>query len=161
MARWVCASQQAILSRVRELSKTIAIRIQRFHCFGMFSVPEASGISVGFPEALVWIALFSFSCVFNVSNVTNQIVPMARWACASQQAVYSRVWEPSKTIVIRVQRFHCFYMFSVPEASGHFFWFSGSSCLDDAVCIFIRFQCFDEACCLEGFMSGGVFGYKQ
>ena len=68
MARWVCASQQAILSRARELSKAIAIRIQRFHCFDMFSVPEASGISDGFPEALVWMTLFAFSYVFNVST---------------------------------------------------------------------------------------------
>ena len=83
MARWVCASQQAKLSRVREPSKNIAIRVQRFHVFDMFSVLEASGISVGFPEALVWIALFAFSYVFNVSNVTNKIVRMARWACVS------------------------------------------------------------------------------
>ena len=96
------------------------------------------GISVGFPEALVWITLFAFSYVFNVSNVTNKIVPMARWACASQQAIPSRVRELSTTIAIRVQRFHCFDPFSVPEASGHFCWFSGSSCLDDVVCIFIR-----------------------
>ena len=75
--------------------------------------------------------------------------------------IRSRVRELSKTIAIRVQKFYCFESFFVPEASGHFCWFSGSSCLDDAVCIFIRFQCFDEACCLDGFMSGGVFGYKQ
>ena len=89
MARWVCASQQAILSRVREPSKTIAVRVQRFHCFDMFSVPEASGISVGFPEVLVWIALFSFSYVFNVSKVTNRIVPMALGLCISTSHTFS------------------------------------------------------------------------
>ena len=75
------------------------------------------GISVGFLEALVWITLFAFSYVFNVSNVTNKNVP-ARWACASQQAIPSRVRELSKTMAIREQRFHCFDPFSVPEASG-------------------------------------------
>ena len=62
------------------------------------------GISIGFPEALVWIALFAFSYVFNASNVTNKIAPIMRWAHASQQAIPSRVREPSKTIAIRFHK---------------------------------------------------------
>jgi len=51
------------------------------------------------------MTLFAFSYVCNVSNVTNKIVQMAHWACASQQAIPSRVRELSKTIAIRVQMF--------------------------------------------------------
>ena len=68
---------------------------------------------------------------------------LARWVYASQQAIPSRVRELSKTIPIRVSKLHCCDPFFVPEASGHFYWFSGSSCVDSAVCIFIRFQCFE------------------
>ena len=128
---------------------------KRFIVVIRFLFRKHLGISVGFPEALVWIALFAFSYVFNVSNVTNKIAPIMRWACASQQAIPSRVREPSKTIAIRFQKFHCFDPFSVPEASGHFCWFSGSSCLNDAVCILIRFQCFE---CYKQNCANGALG---
>jgi hypothetical protein len=68
---------------------------------------------------------------------------LARWVYASQQAIPSRVRELSKTIPIRVSKLHRCDPFFVPEAFGHFYWFSGSSCVDSAVCIFIRFQCFE------------------
>jgi hypothetical protein len=60
------------------------------------------GISVGFPEAFVWMTVFAFSIVLNVLNVTLKIAPMARWACASQQAIPARVRELSKNIAIIV-----------------------------------------------------------
>ena len=104
LARWVYASQQAIPSRVRELSKTIPICVQKLYCCDPFLIRKHLGISVGFPEALVWIALFAFSYVINVSNVTNTIAPIMRWACASQQAIPSRVREPSNTIAIGFQK---------------------------------------------------------
>ena len=69
---------------------------------------------------------------------------LARWANASQQAIPSRVREISKTIPIRVPKLHCCDMFFVPEASGHFCWFSRSFCVDSVVCIFIRCQCFES-----------------
>ena len=143
LARWVNASQQAIPSRVRSFQKPFPFVFQSFIVVICFLFRKHLGISDGFEEAFVWIALFAFSCVFNVSNVTNKFAPIMRWACASQQAIPSRVREPSKTNAICFQKYHCFDPFCVPEASGHFCWFSGSPCLNDAVCILIRFQCFE------------------
>ena len=135
--------------------KTIPIRVHKsFIVVISFLFRKHLGTSVGFPEALVWIALFAFLYVFNVSNVTNKMVSIMCWACASQQAIPSRVRELSKTIAIRFQKFHCFDQFSVQEASGHFCWFSGSACLNDVVCILIRFQCFE--CCKQNCANGAL-----
>ena len=114
------------------------------------------GISVGFPEALVWIALFAFSYVFNVSNVTNKIASIMRWAlCISTSHTFSRSGAFKNHCHSFSQTFYCFDLFSVPEASGHFCWFSGSSCLNDAVCILIRFQCFE---CYKQNCANGALG---
>ena len=75
---------------------------KRFIVVISFLIRQHLGISVGFPEALVWMTVLAFSKVFNVSNATNKIAPMARWACASQQAIPARVRELSKTIAIIV-----------------------------------------------------------
>ena len=103
LARWVHAFQQAM-----SLQKPLPFVFKCFIVLIRFLFRKHLSISVGFPEALVWMTLLAFSYVFNVSNVTNKIAPMMPWACASQQTIPYRFREPSKTIAIRVQTFHCF-----------------------------------------------------
>ena len=80
MVRWACASQQAIPSSVREPLKPLPFVFKGFIVLMHFLFRKHLGISVGFPEALVWITVFAFLYVFNVWNVASKIAPMARWA---------------------------------------------------------------------------------
>ena len=67
-ARWVYASQQAMLSRVQDLQKPFPFVFKSFIVVICFLFRKYLGISVGFPEALVWMTLLAFSYVFNVST---------------------------------------------------------------------------------------------
>ena len=68
LARWVYASQQAIPSRVRALQKPFSFMFKCFIVLIRFVIRKHLRISVGFPEAFVWMTLFAFSYVFKVST---------------------------------------------------------------------------------------------